>query len=108
MADWVVCRNQGQKWKKASEVEKFPLAKHSFHSFGRALVSFKGLLEAQGAEMGWIKMSQLRVLTHLPSSVWRLSSRSPGLYPGLGRLREMGDRKSILNSSKLVLGRFVC
>lgn len=47
-------------------------------------------------------------LNPFPSSMWRLSSHSPGLYPGLGRLREMGGRKSILSSSELALVRFVC
>lgn len=33
MAEWAVCRNQGGKWEKASELEKSPSAKHSFQSF---------------------------------------------------------------------------
>lgn len=91
MAEWVLCRKQGGKWKKASELEKLPcqtflsLFLGMFWTSSRA--SWKPEVQRSSAVMlQWGRVpkmgactNQLRVLTHLPSNVWKLSSHSPGL-----------------------------
>lgn len=82
------------------------------HTFLSLFWVYSGLLQGPPGGLrcrdGGTEISQLRVLTHRPSCVWRLSYHGPGLQPGLGRLGEMGDRKNILNSSQLVFVKFVC